>query len=123
MAEHNKLGSWGEDVVCEHLIKEGYAIVERNWRMDHLELDIIAQKDAWIAFVEVKTRRTQGEDLSRIVSPSKIRHLVAAANGFLTARNILLKPRFDVAFVYGTPSDFKFEYMPDAFYPGLRTYR
>lgn len=123
MAEHNRTGAWGEDRVCEYLVAEGYAITERNWRMNHLELDIVAEKDGWIAFVEVKTRRTEGEKLSDVINQRKISRIVSAANGYLLSHRIELKPRFDVAFVFGTPSDFHIEYIPDAFFPRLRTYR
>lgn len=123
MAEHNSIGAWGEDAVCSKLVCDGYAIVERNWRMDHLELDIIAEKDGWIAFVEVKTRRYEGADLKQIMTPTKISRIVRAANGFLSSRRIMLTPRFDVAFVFGTPSDYRIDYMEDAFVPKLRTYR
>ena len=54
MARHNSLGKWGEEMVVEHLVKEGYAIVERNWRSNHHEIDIIATKGDMVAFVEVK---------------------------------------------------------------------
>ena len=60
MAERNSLGKWGEQVVVDHLVAEGYAIVERNWRLNHLEIDIIATRGNEIAFVEVKTRREIG---------------------------------------------------------------
>lgn len=123
MAEHNRLGAWGEEVVCNYLVCEGFAIVERNWRLEHLEIDIVAEKDGWIAFVEVKTRRCRGEKVSDIMTERKISRLVRAANGFMMCRNVDLKPRFDVAFVYGSPHDFSIDYIADAFMPKLRTYR
>ena len=122
MAEHNRLGHWGEDAVCSHLVCEGYAIVERNWRMDHLELDIIAAKDGWIVFVEVKTRRQDDVAPASIMTPAKMSRVVRAANGYISSHNVELKPRFDVAFVYGSPAGFRIEYIADAFFPKLRTY-
>ena len=41
MARHNELGRWGEEQVVEKLLLEGYTIAERNWRMNHLEIDIV----------------------------------------------------------------------------------
>lgn len=123
MAEHNRTGAWGEELVCAHLVAQGYAIAERNWRLNHLELDIIAEKDGWIAFVEVKTRRSEGERLSDVINERKIARIVSAANGYILSHRIELKPRFDVAFVYGTQSDYRIEYISDAFFPRLRTYR
>ena len=52
-----KLGAWGESVAAEHLSAKGYQIVERNWRCQRGEVDIIAWAGLQLVFVEVKTRR------------------------------------------------------------------
>ena len=43
MATHNLLGQIGEEEACRFLIRKGYTLLERNWRVGHLELDIIAE--------------------------------------------------------------------------------
>ena len=123
MARHNSLGKWGEEMVVEHLVKEGYAIVERNWRSNHHEIDIIATKGDMVAFVEVKTRREKDANPLEAMTKSKISHLVNAANAYLRSLGLPLRPRFDVAAVSGEPNDFRLKYIEDAFYPPLRTYR
>ena len=40
------------------LEKKGFRIVERNWRMGHLEVDLIAESRKEIVFAEVKARTT-----------------------------------------------------------------
>lgn len=50
------IGAKGEDAAMEWLRERGYYIVERNWRIGHYEIDIIAQYFDTIHFVEVKTR-------------------------------------------------------------------
>lgn len=52
-----ELGAIGEQLAAEHLIRHGYAIVERNFRTRGGELDIIALQDTTIVFCEVKTRK------------------------------------------------------------------
>ena len=52
-----KLGAWGETVAAEHLTAKGYDILERNWRCQRGEVDIIAQAGSQLVFVEVRTRR------------------------------------------------------------------
>ena len=56
MAQHNQLGKKGEELAVNHLLKKGYNILERNYRFDKAEVDIIAQKKDILAVVEVKTR-------------------------------------------------------------------
>ena len=49
-------GSRAESAVVEHLEKAGFAIVARNLRLGHLELDIVARRSELIVVVEVRTR-------------------------------------------------------------------
>ena len=72
MAQHNQLGKWGEEIACEKLITEGYAICERNWRVGSYEIDIIAMKGNRIVFVEVKTRSNDYVDTLESIDNKKI---------------------------------------------------
>ena len=54
-----KIGNLYEDKSCEVLKKEGYKILERNYRNRYGEIDIIAEKDLELVFIEVKYRKTQ----------------------------------------------------------------
>jgi putative endonuclease len=51
------LGRLGEQLACEHLIRRGFQIVERNYRTRWGELDVVAFDGLVLAFCEVKTRR------------------------------------------------------------------
>jgi putative endonuclease len=51
------LGRLGEDLALAHLERLGYALVARNHRTRHGEIDLIVSDDATLVFVEVKTRR------------------------------------------------------------------
>lgn len=50
-----ELGELGERIACEYLVKNGYKILGKNWRISFGEIDIITKKDKVIHFVEVKT--------------------------------------------------------------------
>ncbi len=50
------LGRFGEDVAARHLISEGFIVLERNWRCDSGEIDIVARDGDSLVVVEVKTR-------------------------------------------------------------------
>ena len=55
----NPTGKLGEDLACEFLKKQGYKILERNFRKGYGEIDIIAIDHGVLVFVEVKTRTSQ----------------------------------------------------------------
>lgn len=122
MAQHNEFGKWGEDLACEKLISEGYAIVARNWRMAHAELDIVAMRDDTIVFAEVKTRNPGSGDPFDAINRKKIAHMAAAADTFIRAGNFKHTPRFDIFGIVGTPEDYKIEHIADAFLPPLKKY-
>ena len=54
--DKKELGYYGENVVAYYLKKKGYTILKRNFCVKGGEIDIIAQYEDIIAFVEVKTR-------------------------------------------------------------------
>ncbi len=125
MTKNNELGRWGEQLVCDKLTAEGYAIVARNWHMNQYEIDLIAINEGEIAFIEVKTREDDdGGDPLDAITPKKIRHMVASANVFLDTLDLRRSPRFDVCGITGTPdTGYKMEYIEDAFRPPLKSYR
>ena len=56
MATHNELGAKGETMAVQFLMAKNYQIVAINWRWQKAEVDIIAQINDTLVFVEVKTR-------------------------------------------------------------------
>lgn len=59
MPNKRKLGEQYEQMVAIHLRRQGYLIKERNWRCKFGEVDIIAVKDNYLVFIEVKFRSKQ----------------------------------------------------------------
>ncbi|MGD9099964.1 MAG: YraN family protein, partial [Anaerolineae bacterium] len=55
------LGRRGEELAAAELVQRGYTIRQRNWHCPDGEVDIVAEHDGWLVFVEVRTRR--GRDL------------------------------------------------------------
>ena len=84
MAEHNKTGSFGEGLAVDYLTENGFGLLHQNWRHSHWEVDIIAQKDAVLHFIEVKTRRTKkfGHP-EESVTKKKIQNLINASEEYL----------------------------------------
>lgn len=56
MAAKDDLGRAGEELAARFLREKGYTILDRNWRCDQGEIDIIARQHDEVVFVEVKTR-------------------------------------------------------------------
>ena len=53
----NAVGAWGEEVAARHLVDQGMVILDRNWRCELGELDLVARDGGALVVCEVKTRR------------------------------------------------------------------
>jgi putative endonuclease len=104
MSGHNqKIGSWGESVTAKYLEEHGYKVLARNVRTPYGEIDIIAQKDGFTIFVEVKTRTSRSLGPPEIsVTPRKQEHMVAAAEHYASEHDIN-HWQIDVIAVEGRP--------------------
>ena len=94
-----ELGTAGEDFAQSWLERQEYMVIERNWRTRTGEIDIIAQKDDTLIFVEVKTLpHTPLEDLDIIVGKRKQERICKTAKYFLLTHRKYNKMhiRFDV---------------------------
>ena len=92
------LGNQGEKLATLHLEKNGYQILETNFRAGRGEIDIIAQKDDTLVFIEVKTKK-YGDfgDPINWVTRSKQRQIGRIAQAYLIKKGIKnLDCRFDV---------------------------
>lgn len=82
-------GKSGEDIAVEYLEKKGYTIMERNFKCNQGEIDIIAIDKQEIVFVEVKTRSNKNYGLaSEAVNKQKKKHLVGAIKYYIYVRNL-----------------------------------
>lgn len=110
-----KLGEKGEQWAVDFLVKEGYEIVERNFQASHLEIDIIAQKEKWLVFVEVKLRADNDHGMpEEKVGNTKQSFLLKAADHYLNTHSWEGKVRFDLISI--TISPFEIRHFEDAFY-------
>ena len=96
--KRKELGNLGEKIALNYLQKENYRILERNFYCRQGEIDIIAQKQKEIVFVEVKTRTNNSFGMPvEAVNDIKQRHIKQTANYFLYKNNLLeALVRFDV---------------------------
>ena len=92
------IGIIGEEEAAKMLKAKGFKVVERNWRMGHLEVDLIAEDKKTIVFAEVKARTTTfGDKLpEEYVDANKKRRMIAAGNAYIKYKRIEKNIRFDI---------------------------
>lgn len=110
-------GRRGEDIAAEHLLANGYRIVERNYRCRQGEIDIIATDKAAIVFIEVKTRSSDRFGLpASAVDHAKQGRMARASMAYMADKGIDDKEaRFDVVSVVIEGDGWKAEVIKDAF--------
>lgn len=115
MAQHNTLGAAGEQFAYEFLIREGFIVRERNWTMNHLEVDIIAERNGTFHFVEVKTRsQKNGYDPRRAINRQKQNNLINASRAYCRmCRRMDVNVQYDVILLYGSPDISKWSICQD----------
>ena len=118
MSDSLNLGPRGEALAWNFLRKQGYSILEKNYRIRLGEIDVIARKKEWIAFIEVKTRLdhqfgTPGESINW----RKQRKLTRVAQTYLQAKGLENQPsRFDVlSITWNGTGEPVFDLLEDAF--------
>lgn len=117
MAQHNELGKKGEQLAVDFLVENSYDIMERNYRFDKAEVDIIAQKGDILAIVEVKTRSSlEFGNPQDFVKPKQIKNLVKAVDEYVTENDLDVEVRFDIIAIVKENKDYKIEHLENAFY-------
>lgn len=102
-----ELGRRGEDLAVAELERRGYAILARRYRTRFGEIDIVAEGQGYVVFVEVKARRTaRCGTAAESVSWWKQRRIAAMALDYLSWVDRLNDPcRFDVVAIDGLGTD------------------
>ncbi|MBP6892210.1 YraN family protein [Candidatus Babeliales bacterium] len=114
-----KFGQDSELIVSKYLANQRFSILERNYKKFFGEIDIIAQKDDVIVFVEVKARKNSKVSLHNLVPYAKQQKIIKVARFFIAdrheaTRNKIL--RFDVALLHVQDHQApELTYIPNAF--------
>ena len=113
-------GDWGEALAAEYLEARGCRIVEREWRCRFGEVDLIAEQEGTLLFVEVKLRTNLRYGMPReSVTAKKQEKLRSAALLYLSMHGLDASARFDVAEVYTdarhSARSTRIEYIENAF--------
>lgn len=96
------IGDQGENKALEYLEKNGYKIIGRNYKVYSGEIDLIARKDHYLVFVEVKSRKDDSYGYGyEAVDKNKQKKIKMAAEIYYHSNGLEnLQPRFDVIEIY-----------------------
>lgn len=110
------LGKLGEDIVAKKLERDGFKILDRNYKRLYGEIDLIVTKKDLVVFVEVKMRQNRNFDLEYLINYSKQKKILLVAKEYICRHNICDKIcRFDVALIKGNKYNYELNYIENAF--------
>ena len=117
------IGALGEKIAAEYLTGRGYIILERNFRSREGEIDIIAEKDDSLVFIEVRTRTSNSYGTpEESLTAQKKERLIALAEVYIEGRDYLPSSwRIDVVAIELGPKRevSRLEIIENAISPGL----
>jgi putative endonuclease len=115
--QRRTVGKAGEEAAVQYLLRQGYSILQRNYRCRFGEIDLIARDGGTLAFIEVKTRRSQRfGPAASAVTFEKQRHLIKASQMYMTQMKKAYELcRFDVVAVEMDAHGLRIELIKDAF--------
>lgn len=114
MAMHNARGKKGEAMARDYLTAQGFRVLHVNWRHSYYEIDIIAEQEGVLHFVEVKTRSNLRFGYpEESVSEKKLENLMKAAEEFLYRNPEWKRVQYDVLSIYLGGAEPEFILFPD----------
>jgi putative endonuclease len=120
MSDRTGLGPRGEELAAAYLMENGYSIRDRNWRSGKTEIDIIAENNDYIVFVEVKTRSADYQvHPAEAVNVPKQRTIINAASNYINRNGLAKEARFDIITVIISRTGRQVDHIENAFYPTI----
>lgn len=108
MSQHNEIGKIGEEIAKKFLEKQGYKIIEQNYKTKYAEIDLVAKNKKCLIFIEVRTKK--GENFGtpeETINKKKMRKLWGNAMAYAAIKKwsgsfridavcVVLKPDYTV---------------------------
>jgi putative endonuclease len=121
MSTTNDIGDRGEDLAVAFLEEDGYRVLERNYRFERNEVDLVCldpDRGGEIVFVEVKTRTGRGYGPPEAsITEEKRKSLIEVSRAYLHERRLEGAPaRFDVVAILLAEGDPQIEHYENAFW-------
>ena len=113
-SQKRQLGNVGEDIACQFLVRKGFTIIERNHLRTWGEIDVIAEKEGIVRFIEVKsvtrenlpnvTRENSDYRPEEQVHPAKLRKIARTAEMYMNGKGDEREYQIDVIGVFIDPT-------------------
>ncbi len=117
----SEVGLKGENLACELIESKGWSIVDRNWRIGHYEIDIIATECSSIHFVEVRTLMYPNlVEPYETIGSKKQNRLLRAASRYMAIKRENREAIFDVISIVFNGDNYKIELIENAFSPSWK---
>lgn len=114
--EAKELGETGEQIAARYLEEQGCVILERHYRKEHKEVDIIALDHGELAVVEVKTRTSEGVFAAeQAVDHRKRQNIIRVANNYVRSHHRTEPLRFDIIAIVGSGATAEIRHTKNAF--------
>ena len=116
MSDHIDLGREGEDLAMEYLLQKGWTFLDRNYRVQKAEVDLIFRHQEQIIFVEVKARESDYlTDPRLLITRAKQKQIVKVADFYLKSKELDGESRFDVVIIVLNKKTRSIDHIPNAF--------
>ena len=114
--EAKELGETGEQMAARYLEEQGCVILERHYRKDHKEVDIIALDHGELAVIEVKTRTNEDYfTAEQAVDHRKRQNIIRVANNYVRRHRRTEPLRFDIIAIVGSGATAEIRHTKNAF--------
>lgn len=115
-APHLMQGKQAEALAANYLLEKNFQILDKNARIGHLEVDIIAYQAPFLIFVEVKSlRKNPHVQPEQRVNAAKITNLKRFASAYQSKINYKGEIRFDIIAISFHPFAYEIAHFEDAF--------
>lgn len=114
--EAKELGETGEQMAARYLEEQGCVILERHYRKEHKEVDIIALDHGELAVIEVKTRTNEDYFAAeQAVDHRKRQNIIRVANNYVRSHHRTEPLRFDIIAIVGSGATAEIRHTKNAF--------
>lgn len=114
--EAKELGETGEQMAARYLEEQGCVILERHYRKEHKEVDIIALDHGELAVIEVKTRTNEDYfTAEQAVDHHKRQNIIRVANNYVRSHHRTEPLRFDIIAIVGSGATAEIRHTKNAF--------